>query len=123
MTTEQEQTTKQTDELLEAGWRMTLPEVFRPAAERHGMNAFKIAYAIGAVRETLTLLAGITMKANVQRAVQICAESASQLAAYSMELHKLDQTKISEICLDIERAAQLGAATMQEPGNKIILPS
>lgn len=118
-----EETDRQADMLLDAEWRMTLPEAFRPVAERHGKHRFSIAYNIGAATEALGIISqSVGRNPKLARLCQGLAMSMSQLAGYSLELHKLDQKLLFEIQQDIMNASILQQSA-PSAGSKIVIPS
>lgn len=118
-----EETDKQTNLLLDAEWRETLPAAFRPVAERHGKHRFAIAYNIGAATEALGIVASAVGRN--QKLVHVCqnlAQSLNQLAAYSLELHSIDQKLLLDIQQDIVHASILQQSA-PSAGSKIIVAS
>ena len=119
------ETDAQTNLLLDAEWRKTLPEAFRPVAERHGKHRFAIAYNIGAASEAIGLLAQGAQASRNQKGMALCqnlAQSMNQLAAYAIELHSIDQKLLFEIQQDIMNASILQQSA-PSAGSKIIVPS
>ena len=119
-----EETDKQTDFTLEASWRQTLPEVYRPIAERYGKDEFIIAYAIGSVNGALGLINKLGSKnETVRKAVFFAISGANNLATYALLGKGMNLQRLAEIQQDIERAAALSAATATDARGRIVLPS
>lgn len=118
-----DETDKQTDFLLEAEWRLSLPEAFRPVAERYGKHKFAIAYNCGAAQEGIQRISQrFSRDIEVGKVCQMIAGAMNQLAAYSLELHKMDTKELTEIQTDIMRASVLQQAA-PTPGGKIVIAS
>jgi len=115
---------KQADFTLEAEWRQSLPEVYRPIAERYGKDEFIIAYAIGSVNEALGLI-GKMARGNetVRKAIFFAVSGANNLATYALIGKGMDVARLAEIQRDIERAAALSGATAVDGKGRIIVPS
>jgi len=115
--------TKQTDFILEAPWRETLPPVLRPVAERYGKRFFMLAYNIGSVNEALAIVSERTTHNNeLQHCVRFLVNGLNVLATASMDGAGMTPVKLAEIQLDITRAIQLSGANLT-PSGKIIVPS
>src|SRR3990167_4516565 len=116
---------KQADFTLEAGWRMGLPEAFRPIAERYGKDAFIIAWAVGGIQEAVN---NLTNKYPGNQFIQKCcffiASGGSNLATYAMLHKEISQVQLAEIQRDMERAAILSGVSASGDGKgRIVLPS
>lgn len=118
-----EETDKQTDLLLEADWRLTLPEAFRPVAERYGKHKFAIAYNCGAAQEGLErIMKRVNNNMELAKVTQMVAGALNQLASYALEAQKMTSTELITIQQDIMRASMLQQAA-PNPGGKIIVAS
>ena len=107
----------------EAEWRLSLPEVFRPIAQRYGKDKFAVAWHAGAAQEALMLLHKAFGKyPNANTLIMNAAASSNQLAFYAAESQQMTYADVQAIQLDIQQASTLANATRMQAG-RIIVPS
>lgn len=108
----------------EIAWRATLPTAYRSIAERHGKDHFILAYAVGGIREAINLMVSQTRgNGRMEKSLTFLAQHANTLATYALNSHEMSNEKLAEIQRDIERAAVLAGATIQQESGKIIVAS
>lgn len=116
-------TVEEADKLLETAWRQTLPEAFRPIAERYGKHKFALAYNIGGCNEAMQKIAFRTKNSNeLRHACQFAVGAMNQITNYALLGLGMEIKEVMEIQQDIERASMLQQAA-PTPGGKIILAS